>query len=231
MASAERYAPLLGSGRWFRGLPEELRRELLRVARVRTLAAGARLFSRGDAPCGLYAVVDGTIRIAGVTEAGKEITLTLVEAPSWFGEIAVFDRAARTHDAVAQSDATLVHVPEDALEHLLEGTPAWWRDLALLLTSKLRLAFVALEDAAARPLEARLARRLLVMAHAHGDWEAVPRRAVDIRQEQLATMLGTSRQTLNATLKELSGRGLLRVAYGQVEILDAEGLRDLADPS
>jgi CRP-like cAMP-binding protein len=224
----ERFAPLLRSGRWFRGLGDDLQAELLRVAVVRHLDAGERLFSRGDPPCGLYAVVDGTVRIGGVTDAGKEVVLTLVEPPSWFGEIAVFDGEPRTHDAVAQTASTVIRVPQDALLALLEANPRYWRDLALLVTTKLRLAFVALEDSAARPLPLRLARRLLVMAHAHGDWDDRSRRVVEVRQEQLATMLGTSRQTLNASLKEYAAQGVLRISYGQIEILDVDALRRLA---
>jgi CRP-like cAMP-binding protein len=223
----ERYAALLRSGRWFRGLADELQREILRIALVRNLDPGERLFSRGDPPCGLYAVVDGTIRIAGVTDEGKEVTLTLVDPPSWFGEIAVFDREARTHDAIAQTVSTVIRVPQDALEALLEASPQYWRDLALLVTAKLRLAFVALEDSSTRSLPLRLARRLLVMAHAHGEWNDRSRRVVEVRQDQLATMLGTSRQTLNAALKEYAAQGVLRVSYGQVEILDLDALRRL----
>jgi CRP-like cAMP-binding protein len=216
---------LLRSGRWFRGLTDELQRELLRLALERKVGPGERLFSRGDPPCGLYAVVDGTIRIAGVTDEGKEVTLTMVEPPSWFGEIAVFDREPRTHDAIAQTAGAVLRVPQESLEELLEQTPIYWRDLALLVTTKLRLAFVALEDSAARPLGVRLARRLLVMAYSHGEWHDQSRRIVEVRQEQLATMLGTSRQTLNAVLKDYAAQGLLRVSYGQIEILDVEGLR------
>jgi CRP-like cAMP-binding protein len=227
-AKSERYAALLRSGRWFRGLTKELQGEILRIAKVKSLEAGERLFMRGDPPSGLYAVVEGAIRIAGVTEAGKEVPLTMVEPPGWFGEIALFDREARTHDAVAQVASTVVHAPQDALEALLEASPACWRDFALLVTAKLRLAFVALEDSHGRPLGLKLARRLLVMAYAHGEWEDRSRRVVEVRQDQLAAMLGTSRQTLNAALKECESQGVLRLSYGQIEIIDVDALRRLA---
>jgi CRP/FNR family transcriptional regulator, cyclic AMP receptor protein len=223
-----RYLEGLRTGRWFAGLPEPFQRGLLDAAVLRTLVVGERLFSRGDPPDGLYATLDGSIRVTGVTDAGKEVLLALAEPPGWFGEIAVFDNAPRTHDAIAHTAATVLRVPKPALEALLGATPTYWRDLGLLLASKLRLTFAALEDAIGLPLAVRLARRLLVTAGAHGEWSDRSRRVVDLRQEQLAAMLGSSRQTINTVLKDLEARGVVRVAYGQIEILDLDGLRRAA---
>jgi CRP-like cAMP-binding protein len=224
----QRLAPLLRTGRWFAGLPDDLQGALLAAAQRRALAAGERLFSRGDPPDGLYALVDGSLCAGGVTDAGKEVVLALLEPPAWFGEISVFDHSPRTHDATAQTAATVLHVPQRPLEALLDAAPGRWRALGVLMAGRLRLTFGALEDAAALPLPARLARRLLVTAGAHGEWTDRARRVVELRQEQLATMLGTSRQTLNGALKDLEARGAVRVAYGQVELLDLDALRRLA---
>lgn len=222
-----RYAELLRSGRWFGRLPDALQRELLAAAVARTLGDGERLFARGDPPDGLYAVVDGSLRVAGTADV-KEVLLAIVEPPSWFGEISVFDGAPRTHDAIAQTAATVLHIPQRALDRILAAEPTYWRDLGLLLTTKIRLMFTAMEDATAMPLGTRLARRLLVTAAGHGELRDGSKRVVAVRQEQLATMLGTSRQTLNALLKSCEAKGLLRVAYGQIEILDFDGLAELA---
>lgn len=225
---SERYAALLRSGRWFGGLSGELQRELLGLSVPRTLAPGERLFSRGDPPCGLYASVDGSIRVTGATESGKEVVLALIEPPSWFGEISVFDRSPRTHDAVAQTEATVLRIPQEPLEAMLDREPRYWRDLGVLLASKLRLTFIALEDTAALPVGVRLARRLVLTAASLGEWSDRSRRVVGVRQDQLAAMLGTSRQTMNALLKDFEAQGLVRVSYGQVEILDLDGLRRAA---
>ena len=223
-----RHAELLRSGRWFRGLAEDRQADLLDAAVARTLGPGEQLFARGDAPDGLYAVVDGVIRVTGTAESDKEVLLAIVEPPGWFGEIAVFDGDARTHDAVAQTTATVLHIPQRPLDAILTAHPAFWRDLGLLLAAKMRLMFTVVEDAAAMPLAARLARRLLVTAGGHGELLEGARRTIAVSQEQLATMLGTSRQTLNATLKALEAQGLVRVSYGQIELLDFDGLRRIA---
>jgi CRP-like cAMP-binding protein len=80
----------------------------------------------------------------------------------------------------------------------------------------------------AMPLAVRVSRRLVLFAERYGEWTDRSSRMVDVRQEQLATMLSVSRQTVNQALKELEAKGLVRLAYGKVEIVDLEALRRLA---
>ncbi|MFO0593952.1 MAG: Crp/Fnr family transcriptional regulator [Myxococcaceae bacterium] len=219
------YRELLAAGRWFQCLSAPFADALVEAGRVREVSAGTRLFARGDAPDGVYAVLDGAIRAAGLGSDGKEAVLALVEPPQWFGEIAVFDGLPRTHDATAVTDARLVHVPAAALSTMLEANPAWWRELALLVTAKLRLAFVMMEDTALLPLAPRVAKRLAFMAEGYGEWADRSRRVVKVRQELLAAMLSASRQSINQALKDLEAKGLIRTSYGEIEILDLDGLR------
>ena len=85
----------LARGHWFSHLPPDLQRSLLGAARLRVLTAGQYLFKRGDPPCGVYAVLEGTVRISAVSAQGKEAVLSLVETPYWFGEICLFDNLDR----------------------------------------------------------------------------------------------------------------------------------------
>jgi CRP/FNR family cyclic AMP-dependent transcriptional regulator len=221
-------APLvrLQQGHWFAGLPGELQGALLGMAQVLQLEPGQRLFRRGDKPGGLYAVVEGAMRIGAVSESGKEALLTLVEPPYWFGEISLFDGLPRTHDAFAESASSLLLLPQGELLALLEAQPRYWRDFALLMSQKLRLAFIALEEMSLLPAAPRLARRLLLIAENYGEGE--PRRVLHLAQEQLALMLAVSRQTTNQILKELEAQGIVRLSYGEIEVLDLERLRRVA---
>ena len=101
MPDPRHYLGQLSQGHWFAALPQALRHTLLDMAQVQRLDAGQRLFRRGDKPSGLYAVVEGAVRVGAVSETGKEALLTLVEPPYWFGEISLFDGLPRTHDAFA----------------------------------------------------------------------------------------------------------------------------------
>lgn len=226
MADAS-HLSLLRRGRWFADLDDELQRALVDGGRERALPDKARLFSRGDDGDGLYAVLDGALCITATSESGRELLLTRMEPPTWFGEIAVFDRQPRTHNVVADGDSRVLQVPLAVLDDLLGRRPVFWRDLGLLASGKLRLAFSVLEDAAALPLKPRLVRRLLVLAEGHGERTTGVQRVLDVTQEQLAAMVSSSRQSVNQALKDLEQEGLLRVAYGQIMLIDVEGLRNL----
>lgn len=217
----------LMSGQWFSRLPVELQNSLLANARLRSLAPGQCLFQRGDPPCGLYAVLEGTVRVGAVSEQGKEALLSLVEAPHWFGEICLFDGQPRTHDAYAVGPCSLLNVPQAALLELLDEHPQYWRQLALLMSHKLRLAFINLEQLSLMPAPARVANRLLMIARGYGETDT-PRRVLHLPQEQLALLLSLSRQTTNQILKDLQGQGILKLGYGEIEILDEDRLRALA---
>ncbi|MGG2399494.1 Crp/Fnr family transcriptional regulator [Pseudomonas sp. SH1-B] len=227
MPDPRNYASLLNQGHWFAALPSALSQSLLEMAKVQRLDAGQRLFRRGDKPSGLYAVVEGAVRVGAVSENGKEALLTLVGPPYWFGEISLFDGLPRTHDAFAESASTLLLLPQAELLALLEREPQHWRDFALLMSHKLRLAFVTLEDMSLLPAAPRLARRLLLIAENYGEGE--PRQLLHLAQEQLALMLSLSRQTTNQILKELEAQGVVRLTYGEIEILDIERLRHAVD--
>jgi CRP-like cAMP-binding protein len=217
----------LMTGQWFSHLPASFQDSLLSAARERRLAVGQRLFQRGDAPCGLYAVLEGSVRIGAVSEQGKEALLSLIEAPHWFGEICLFDGQPRTHDAYAVGPCVLLNIPQATLLNLLDENPLYWRHLALLMSQKLRLTFINLEQLSVLPAPARLAHRLLMIAEGYGELNP-PRRILQLPQEQLAAMLSLSRQTTNQILKDLQGQGIIGLSYGEIEILDAERLRALA---
>ncbi len=230
MPTAAAHLPTLASGRWFAALPSDFAQALVQMAQLRTLVPGEALFLRGAAPCGLYAVVRGAVNISGVggpSEGARSALLTRLEPPSWFGEIAVFDRAPRTHDAHAALPCTLLQVPQDPLLDWLSAHPAHWRALALLLTDKLRVAFVAIEELALLPAPQRVARRLVLMAEGYGQGHGGggTRRALALSQQDLALMLALSRQTTNRILQQLQALGLVRVHRGTLEVLDLPGLR------
>ena len=226
MNSVHDYQARVQQGHWFSALPAALQAALFDAAQVQHLAPGQVLFRRGDKPCGLYAVVAGGMRIGAVSASGKEALLTLVEPPYWFGEISLFDGQPRTHDAFAEGPTTLLVVPQTRLLALLDQQPQYWRDFALLMSQKLRLAFIALEEMSLLPAAPRLARRLLLIAENYGEGE--PRRVLHLPQEQLALMLAISRQTTNQILKELEAQGIVRLTYGEIEILDLPRLRQAA---
>lgn len=214
----------LACGHWFSHLPPDLQHSLLGAARLRVLTAGQYLFKRGDPPCGVYAVLEGTVRISAVSAQGKEAVLSLVETPYWFGEICLFDNLPRTHDAMATGACRLLQVPQAAMLGILEQHPLFWREMALLMSHKLRLSLINIEQTSLMPASERLAHRLLMIAQGYGEVDQA-RRVLQLPQEDLAAMLGLSRQTINSLLKALEQQGIIGLSYGAIEIRDLNGLR------
>lgn len=232
MTEAELWATIY-AGRWFQSLPQELVEQLHKLARPRVLAAGEWLFRRNDPPCGLYAVARGALAISGTVPLGEHTRtalLTLVEPPMWLGEIALFDEAVRTHDAYATTACLLLHVPHTPLRTWLDEHPRHWQHLGTLLTDKLRTSLIALEEQTVLPAPQRLARRLVQMAQGFDQWSDYQRsrRELVVSQEQLARMLGLSRQTTNQILQELQHAGWLLLKRNKLEILDLAALKAAA---
>jgi CRP/FNR family cyclic AMP-dependent transcriptional regulator len=222
---------LLRKDPWFGSLPKPLEEALLAVATPRRFSGGTQIFFRGDPSDGLYAVLEGSLRASGVTEAGKESILTIVEAPSWFGEVSLFDDMPRTHNVTTEGPTRLLHVPQADLLDLLEREPRYWRELGRLMALRLRLAFIGIEDMALLSAEIRLARRLLLLSQTSHASTGQSQCVVPISQAQLGMMLSLSRQTTNQVLQALQDQGIVHVAYGRIEVLALDKLIAVADLS
>lgn len=227
---------------WFSQVPRALADGLVARGLLKRLQDGEALFRRGEPADGLYAVLEGGLHITGVTRDGREAMLSLIEPPMWFGEIALFDRLPRTHDAVACGATTVLFVPLSALDALLDAQPRYWRDVGVLMAFKTRMAFIALEDQALIQPAERVARRLVWLAYcamggaSGASGAAVPgadvaapgRCRITIKQTQLALMMALSRQTVNQFLRALEQRGVIRLSYGLIDVLDMPALLDAA---
>ncbi len=218
------HRPMAETSRWMQAVPGSFRDALFESAQVIVLEPGQTLFLRGDPFDGIYCIVKGALRITGSTPAGKEALLTFVEPCNWFGEVALFDRLQRTHDVTAYLPSTILRVPEAVLDGMLARQPEWWRWFGLLLSGKMRFAFIALEEQALLPAPQRTARRLVMMARGYGELAGRSRRILPVSQEQLAIMLSLSRQTLNQVLRAYQTEGLVALHYREIEVLDLEGL-------
>lgn len=222
----EEQVKVIKSGIWFNSLHSETQDFLLLEAKIKSIESGTRLFARGEAYDGLYAVIKGSVRITSVSPSGKEGILAIIESPHWFGEIALFDGLERTHDAWAELDTTLIHIPSWHLEKVLIETPTLWKDFGRLLTQKMRVVLANIEESALFPPSSRLARRLLIMSCGYGEHSANPL-DICIPQEQLGMMVSLSRQTVNQILRQFERQGVVRLHRGRIEILDSERLQKI----
>ncbi|WP_233855907.1 Crp/Fnr family transcriptional regulator [Paraburkholderia sp. HD33-4] len=223
-SSLHRYRSQLETTPWYRGLPVELRDGLVNHAVLVTLDKGQALYRCGDPADGLYAVLGGALAIGSVGMDGKEALLAELGPTAWIGEISLFDGLPRPNDATAVSRTLLLHVPEAALRDLLDATPRYWRDFALLMAQRLRVSFENTQAMTLLPAAQRVANRLLMIAGGYGGLNASQTR-IRVSQDSLASMVSLSRQTTNQLLRTLESQRIVSLKSGEIAILDFDRLR------
>ena len=218
------------SGAWFSKLSPALQRAILARSHVRRLTDGDPLASRGTPAQEWCGVARGAVRVSSVALSGKQITLTYVEPGTWFGDIALFDGLPRTHDADAHGVTTLLVVRKPDFKELLAQHVELYEALLRLNCRRQRLMFDQFEDINTRPLQARLARQVLLLAKSYGVEQGEEIRiGLALAQEDLAQLLGASRQRVNQELKGFERDGAVRVEPTRLVVLSRDKLMALAD--
>jgi CRP-like cAMP-binding protein len=214
---------VLARDAWFRGCPDALQDALLAHSRPRQFAAGEAVYRQGEPPRhALFCVLEGAICVGHVSSEGTASLVVYLEPFHWFGDVSLIDGRGRQHDAFADGPATVLCVALAPFANWLDRHPAHWRDIARLSAYKLRVAYEVIADPGT--LHQRLARRLWWMAHGFGSRQAEPTRVLKVSQGLLAQMMGSSRQSINATLRELEASGAIRLRYRMIDVLDLPGL-------
>ena len=223
----------IDSGAWFSKLSALLRADILARSQVRRLADGEPLATRGTPAEEWCGVARGAVRISSVSLSGKQVTLTYAEPGTWFGDIALFDGLPRTHDADVHGPTTLLTVRKADFRALLLRHVELYDALLRLNCRRLRLMFDSFEDLNTRPLQARLAKQILLLARSygvpHGPDGAEVRIGLALAQEDLAQLLGASRQRVNQELKGFEREGAVRVEPTRLVVLSREKLLAAAD--
>jgi len=218
------------SGAWFSKLSQPLRNAILSRAVVRRLPDGALLASRGEPASEWVGVAKGAVRVSSVSLSGKQVTLAYVEPGTWFGDIALFDGLPRTHDANAHGETTLMVVRKPDFKELLSQHVELYEALLRLNCRRLRLMFNQIEDLNTRPLSSRLAKQVLLLAKSYGIEQGEEVRiGLQLAQEDLAQLLGASRQRVNQELKGFEREGAVRVEPTRLVVLSREKLLAIAE--
>lgn len=204
---------ILEADSWFGQIPPQRRALLLSEAQVRTVASDTRLYGAGDLSNGLWAVLEGQVQLKGYPAAGLELLLPILSPGTWFGETSTLDGLPRPTDAIALESARVVHLPMVALARAAAAAPELYRDLGVLACQHQRVALGFIAQTVAHPVRIRLA---LLLAGQSQDGRAV----LKMRQEDLAMLVGVSRQTLNRHLNALERDGVIRLAYAEITVLD-----------
>ncbi len=208
----------INHGRWFSSLSPSLRHDILRCAYVKRYRDGDLISARGDAPEEWIACAKGAVRVSSTSISGKQITLTYVEPGIWFGDVAIFDGDRRTHDAYAHGETSTLCVARADFRKILATHVEFYEAMLRLHARRIRQLYGLVEDLNTLPLRARLAKQLLHLARSYGvpclnDTNEV-RIGLQLAQEELAQLLGASRQRVNQELKAMEREEAIRVEPG-----------------
>ncbi len=220
----------IDAGSWFSKLSQPLRNDILSRAVVRRITDGAMLSARGAPAEEWCGVAKGAVRVSSVSLSGKQITLTYVEPGTWFGDISLFDGMPRTHDSNAHGDTTLLVVRKADFRELLAQHTELYEALLRLNCRRLRLLFDTVEDLNTRPLASRLAKQILLLARSYGIAQGDEIRiGLQLAQEDLAQLLGASRQRVNQELKGFERDGAVRIEPTRLVVLSKEKLLAISE--
>lgn len=217
---------ILGSDAWLGGLPPDTRAALLEAARIRAVDNGGAVYRAGDPGDGLHAVLEGEIRLIGHTEAGRRLVYLILRPGDWFGEMSVLDGKPRLHDAIAFGRSIVLHVDSPRIDAIAAGHPRFDRAIGALTCQHQRTALAFVEQTLTASTEARLAFILTEMAGRHGRPVGTGVE-IDLRliQEDLAALVGVSRQSLAALLGRLRRERVIETRYARLVVLDLEALQ------
>jgi CRP/FNR family cyclic AMP-dependent transcriptional regulator len=191
-----------------------------------TIGRGERLFGEGDDGDQLYVVLEGKIKLTRSAVDGRENLLSVIGPGEMFGELSLFDPRPRTQTATALTDSRLAAIDHQALRDLLTNRPDVALHLLRALAQRLRRTNDVMTDLVFTDVPGRVAKALLDLGDRFGAQR--PEGVLvhhDLTQEELAQLVGASRETVNKALADFVGRGWIQLAAKSVLLVDPDRLR------
>jgi CRP-like cAMP-binding protein len=209
----------------FSALDDEAAGTLAAALETRELSRGHVIFREGDTGDRLFIVTVGKVKIARAAADGRENLLAVLGPGEVFGELSLFDPGPRTATAAAVTDATVASLDHDDLRPLLAERPLVGVLLLAALAQRLRRTNEAMADLVFTDVPGRVSKALLDLAERFGEPDSDGIRVNhDLTQEELAQLVGASRETVNKALSDFAGRGWIRLDGRSVVLLDRERL-------
>jgi CRP-like cAMP-binding protein len=209
-------------------------RQLAATASLADYSPRSVIFQKGDAGTSMMAVIRGRVKICTHSLEGKELVLNIINRGGVFGEIALLDGEPRTADAVTLEDTNLLVVERSRFLPFLAEHPDVALRLISMLCKRLRQTSEHLEDTMFLEAPSRLARCLLRLAGAFGRPDGMGMRLdIKLSQQQLGSLIGVSRESINKHLGEWQRDGLIGVDGGFITLRDLGGIEAIggAEPT
>ncbi len=210
----------------FSGLDDDAAEALSASMVENHVMRGDVLFREGDEGDRLYVVTEGKVKLGRTSADGRENLLAILGPGQMFGELSLFDPGPRSATVTAITDCTMQSLDHEELGRWLDGRPEVARALLVQLAVRLRKANDVVADLVFSDVPGRVAKALLDLSSRFGrvsdDGIHVHH---DLTQEELAQLVGASRETVNKALADFASRGWLRLEARSVVLMDVERLK------
>jgi CRP-like cAMP-binding protein len=205
---------------------------LLRESQRLEFATGETVFQPSSDPRSVYVVEKGLVRIFRLDESGAEISFGYIGPGEVFGELSTFSELPRESFAIAVQPSTVRKLPRSSFEKLMRARPDRVFEVTRQISERLKRIESRLEHFAFRDVRARLGSILLELARDFGVRDGARTRIdLPLTQSELATLIGATRQTVNATLAEFREEGLLLREDGRLVLVNPDAFARALRPS
>jgi CRP-like cAMP-binding protein len=209
----------------FHGVAPEAVEALAAALKYGDYSRGEVVFTEGEQGDTLFIVLSGKVKIGRRAADGRENMLSVMGPSDMFGELSLFDPGPRTATATVLTEGRLASLAHTSLRPWINDRPEIAEQLLRVLARRLRRTNDALADLIFTDVPGRVAKALLALAERFGTEEGDGLRVHhDLTQEELAQLVGASRETVNKALADFSTRGWMRVDSRAVTILDRDRL-------
>lgn len=199
----------------FEGLTDEHAELLMERSRVRTYAANTIVVSEGDEGNSLFVVQSGALKAFLTDNAGREVTLSLLDPGDYFGELALLDEAPRSASVAAVTKSEVLQIPRSAFLALIEVHPACMQMVVRNLVGRIRTLTESVRSLALVDVFGRISRVFNSLAVEKEGVMQIDRR---LTQQDLANMVGASREMVNRILRDLVSGGYVELEQHRIII-------------
>ncbi|CAM4208962.1 Crp/Fnr family transcriptional regulator [Corynebacterium godavarianum] len=209
----------------FQGVDADAVTALIKEMETLTFSRGTTIFDEGEPGDRLYIIVDGKVKLARHAPDGRENLLSVMGPSDMFGELSIFDPGPRTSSAVCVTEVTAAMMDSQMLKQWITDHPEISQQLLRVLARRLRRTNASLADLIFTDVPGRVAKTLLQLANRFGTQEGGALRVNhDLTQEEIAQLVGASRETVNKALATFMHRGWIKLEGKSVLIVDTEHL-------
>ena len=193
----------------------------------RTFARGEIIYHRDDLPGSLYILVKGQVKIRLISQTdNRQVTFAWISPGTFFGTISLLDEGHRNSDAVAVESCQILAMSHDSFRSYLRSHPAAMEGLIETMAARWRKTIRHFYDLAFLDVPGRLAKLLLQLAEEQGNGRIQPPVVLtNLSQRELASLAGTTRESINKWVKYFVQQGSIEFAKGSVTILRPDELR------